>query len=371
MEALPVPSNVPASAALPLMAVTIYDIAREAHVGIGTVSRCLNNHPSVSAKTRASVLAIAKRMDYYPHTYARRLASRRTNTFAAIIPYFTNYFFVEVLQGIQEKASELGLDIVVYGVNHPTQAEEYLRRSLQRGHVDGVLFFSMRMPESYAARFKQMKLPLVMVDTSHPEFDSLRVENREGALEATRHLLSLGHRRIAMINGSLETSPGSERLEGFRLALAGYGVPYDEESVFISGLTKQDGFSKDSGRESMKRLLNGERDRTPYTAVFIASDIQALGALEVARERGVRVPGDIALIGFDDIELSQHAGLTTMRQPMRQMGLLAMEHLVDRIANPDLPPALTMFHPDLIIRETCGAVAGKGLADAQQAGAGR
>jgi LacI family transcriptional regulator len=350
------------------MAVTIYDIAREASVGIGTVSRCLNNHPSVSAKTRASVLAVAKRLDYYPHTYARRLASRQTNTFSAIIPYFTNYFFVEVLQGIQEKASELGLDIILYGVNQPTQADEYLRRSLQRGHVDGVLFFSMRMPESYAARFKQMKLPLVMVDTSHPEFDSLRVENRQGALDATRHLLSLGHRRIAMINGSLDTSPGSERLEGFRLALAEYGVPYDEESVFISGLTKQDGFSKDSGRESMKRLLSEQKG---CTAVVIASDIQALGALEVARERGVRVPADIALIGFDDIELAQHAGLTTMRQPMRQMGLLAMEHLVDRIANPDLPPTLTMFHPDLIVRETCGAVAGRALTDVQQAGAAR
>ena len=133
------------------MGVTIYDLAREAGVGIGTVSRCLNNHPSVSARTRERVLDVVRRLDYQPHTHAKRLASRRTNTIAAIIPYFTNYFFIQVLEGVQDKASELGFDLILYGVNHPAQAEYYLRRSLQRGHVDGVMFFSMRFPDSYVA----------------------------------------------------------------------------------------------------------------------------------------------------------------------------------------------------------------------------
>ncbi len=337
------------------MNVTIYDLAREAGVGIGTVSRCLNNHPSVSAETRAKVLAVARRLNYQPHPHAQRLASRKTNTFSAIIPYFTNYFFLQVLQGIQDKASELGFDIVLYGVNYPGQAEYYLRRSLQRGRVDGVLYFSMPLPESYAAKFKQMQLPLVMVDASHPEFDSIRVKNVEGAMEATRHLLSLGHREIALINGSLQSYPGRERLEGYRKALEGAGVPFTEERLFISTVTKQDGFSREGGREAMKRLLDARAGGTEATAVFVASDIQALGALEVAREHGVRVPDDIAMVGFDDIELAQHGGLTTMRQPLYEMGLLAMTKLMARIADPGAPPTLTTFLPDLIIRETCGA----------------
>jgi LacI family transcriptional regulator len=335
------------------MGVTIYDLAREAGVGIGTVSRCMNNHPSVASATRARVLEIARRMSYQPHARAQGLASKRTNTFSAIIPFFTNYFFIQVLQGIQDKAMELGFDLILYGVNHPLQAEYYLRRSLQRGRVDGVLYFSMPLPEAFASKFKQMQLPLVMVDTSHPDFDSFRVKNREGAREATRHLLSLGHRQIAMINGSLDTHPGRERLEGFCLALEEYGVPYTEDRLFISGVARQDGFSRESGRESMRRLLAGRERADPFTAVFVASDIQALGALEVARELGVRVPEDISLIGFDDIELAQHSGLTTMRQPMYDMGMLAMERLQLRVKNPNAPVTLTTFLPDLVVRTTC------------------
>ncbi len=353
------------------MSVTIYDLAREAGVGIGTVSRCLNNHPSVSAETRAKVLAVARRLNYQPHPHAQRLASRKTNTFSAIIPYFTNYFFVQVLQGIQDKASELGFDIVLYGVNHPSQAEYYLRRSLQRGRVDGVLYFSMSLPESYSAKFKQMELPLVMVDNSHPEFDSIRVKNLEGAMEATRHLLSLGHREIAMINGSLQTHPGRERLEGYRTALSDHGVRFSEERLFISTVAKQDGFSREGGREAMKRLLDARVGGTGITAAFVASDIQALGALEVAREHGVRIPEDIAIVGFDDIELAQYGGLTTMRQPMHEMGVLAVSKLMSRIKEPNAPPTLTTFLPDLIIRESCGATrkgtvgSGRGLVAAE------
>ena len=338
-----------------LMGVTIYDLAREAGVGIGTVSRCLNSHPSVAAETRSRVLSVAKRLNYQPHAHAQRLASRRANTFSAIIPYFTNYFFVQVLQGIQDKASELGFDLVLYGVNHPAQVEYYLRRSLQRGRVDGVLFFSMSLPENFAAKFKQMGVPLVLVDSSHPQFDSIRVKNREGAYEATRHLISLGHREIGMINGSLDTHPGSERLEGYRSALQAGGIPYNPERLYISGVAKQDGFSRESGRESMTRLLAETRGGNRPTAVVVSCDIQALGVLEVIQEHGLRVPEDIAVVGFDDIELAQHARLTTMRQPMHEMGLLAMERLLARMKNPDAAPSLTEFLPDLIIRETCGS----------------
>ena len=341
------------------MGVTIYDLAREAGVGIGTVSRCLNNHPSVSARTRERVLDVVRRLDYRPHTHARRLASRRTNTIATIIPFFTNYFSIQVLQGVQDKAAELDIDLILYGVNHPAEVEEYLRRSLQRGHVDGVLFISMRFPDSYVAKCHQMNLPVVLIDAFHPEFDSIRVLNAEGAMTATRHLIGLGHRHIALINASLETLPAQERQQGYRAALLEAGLPYLRDNIIVSGAMRQDGFNRDAGFMAMRQLIPAFGRPDPVTAVFVVSDIQALGALDAARKAGIRVPGDLAMVSFDDIELAQHAGLTTMRQPMHQMGMLAVETLTNRMSNPGAPVTLTTFHPDLVVRDTCGAHAAR------------
>jgi len=337
------------------MGVTIYDLAREAGVGIGTVSRCLNNHPSVSPETRAKVLGVAKRLSYQPHAYAQRLASKKTNTISTIIPFFTNYFFIEVLQGVQDKAAELGFDLILYGVNNPAQAEHYLRRSLHRGHVDGVMFLSMKFPESFVAKFQQMNLPVVLVDTYHESFDSLRVKNKEGALRATQHLLSLGHRNVAMINATLENEPARERLEGYHAALERASIPIDPNNVFTATVDKQDGFNREAGYTSMKELIKKSSLRNPVTAVFVSSDVQAMGALEAARELGVRIPEDIAMVSFDDIELARHAQLSTMRQPMHEMGSLALEKLRARMKTPSTTATLTTFLPELIIRQTCGS----------------
>ncbi len=337
------------------MGVTIYDLAHEAGVGIGTVSRCLNDHPNVSPQTRAKVLAAAKRLNYQPHAQAQRLASRRTNTVSVIIPSFTNYFFVQVLQGVQDRAADSGFDLILYGVSHPVQVEQYLRRSLHRGHVDGVLFFSMKLPEVHVARFEQMRLPLVLVDAFHPLFDSIRVQNREGAMAATRHLIGLGHRSIAMINANLSTLPAHERLEGYRSALEEAGIPFSMERVVVGEMGKNDGFNREAGRDAMQRLLELNRGAGRATAVVIASDVQAIGALEAARAARVRVPEDLAVVGFDDIELAQYMELTTMRQPMYEMGQLAMEKLIHRMKDPGAPASLTSFLPSLIVRRSCGA----------------
>lgn len=348
------------------MGVTIYDLAHEAGVGIGTVSRCLNDHPNVSPQTRAKVLAAAKRLNYQPHAQAQRLASRRTNTVSVIIPSFTNYFFVQVLQGVQDQAADSGFDLILYGVSHPVQVEQYLRRSLHRGHVDGVLFFSMKLPEAHAARFEQNRLPLVLVDAFHPLFDSIRVQNSEGALAATRHLTGLGHRAIAMINANLSTQPAQERLEGYRTGLLEAGIPFTMDRVIVGDSGKNDGFNREAGRDSMRRLLQRTVGLDRPTAVVIASDVQAIGAMEAARDAGVRIPEDLAIVGFDDIELAQYMELTTMRQPMYEMGQLAMEKLMRRMRDPDAPPSLTSFIPSLIVRRSCGAAL-RGRADLRPA----
>ncbi len=334
------------------MAVTIYDIAREAKVGIGTVSRALNNHPNVTPESRSRVLAVSKRLNYHPHAYAQALARKRTNTFAALIPFFTNYFFIEVLQGVQDRISAIGYDLILYGINHPAQIEEYLKKSVQRGKVDGILFFSMRLPDTYVDRLKEQGKPVVLVDTDHEAFDSLAVENLQGAMVATRHLITQGHTNIGMINANIASTPARERLTGFRDAMASAGLAIQPENIVNSNLTRLDGFSREAGYLAMKELLTNS-PKLP-SAVFVASDIQAIGALGALRERGMRVPDDLAIVSFDDIELARYFGLTTMCQPMHEMGELAVEKLLHRMEHSADPQSHIHYMPKLVIRGSCG-----------------
>ncbi|MCL5268403.1 MAG: LacI family transcriptional regulator [Bacteroidetes bacterium] len=334
--------------------VTIYDIAREAGVGIGTVSRVLNNHTSVTPETRKRVKEVARRLNYQPHTYAQRLARRQSETISAIIPFFTNYFFIEVLQGVQDRISQLGYDLVLYGVNNVDQVETHLSRALQRGKVDGILFFSMKLPEKIVARLRDAKLPMVLVDTVSPDFDSISVANVEGAYAATTHLLELGHRSVGMVNAQLVSTPALERLQGYRHALESHGITYSEGLVKTGSSNKQDGFNREAGYEAMEEFIEMGPDMP--RAFFVSSDIQAMGAIAALTESGLRVPEDVAIVGFDDIELARHMRLTTMRQPMYQMGVLAIERLVARMSNPEMEILHTTFSPTLIVRESCGAL---------------
>jgi LacI family transcriptional regulator len=153
------------------LAITIYDIAREAKVGIGTVSRVLNNSPKVTSETRNRVISIATRLNYQPHAFAQGLARKRSNTLSAIIPFFTNYFFIQVLQGVQDSLIQLGYDLIIHGANNQSQLEEYLQRSMRKGRVDGTLLFSLELPQKFIDEFTKNKTPLVLVDTFHPLFD--------------------------------------------------------------------------------------------------------------------------------------------------------------------------------------------------------
>ena len=334
------------------MSVTIYDIAREANVGIGTVSRVFNNHPSVSDETRSRVLQVAKRLDYHPHPYARGLARKRTNSILAVVPFFTSFFFVEVLQGVQAKLAELDCDMILYGVNHPDQVGASLRRNSARNRVDGILFFSMKLPPESAEQYQSLKTPLVLVDTYHPDFDSLSVENIQGAYAATKHLISLGHRNIGMLNANLESVPARERLQGFQMAMKESDLTPNPRFVKRSASPHLDGFTREVGYELMKEFLQLGSDMP--SAIVVASDIQAVGALAALQEAGLRCPEDVALIGFDDIIIAGSLGLSTMRQPMYEMGSLAIEKLMLRMSDAERPPSHMTFTPKLVVRKTCG-----------------
>lgn len=311
-----------------------------------------NDRPNVTQKTRDKILTVAKRLNYHPHAYAQALARQRTNTLAAIIPFFTNYFFIEVLQGVQDKISSLGYDLILYGIGHPEQVDEYLKKSVQGGRVDGILFFSMKLPASFVDKFKDHSKPVVLIDTFHEQFDSLAVENFQGAMIATKHLISLGHKNIGMISANMNSVPARERVAGFKDAITSAGLELRKENIVISTLTNQDGFSREAGYQSMKEMLNSGSELP--TAIFISSDVQAIGAMSALRQHGTKVPREVAIVSFDDIELAEQFGLTTMRQPMHEMGELAVEKLIYRMEHPSAPPSHINFLPKLVIRATCG-----------------
>ena len=272
----------------------------------------------------------------------------------AVIPFFTTFFFMEILQGVQSKLSEVDIDLILVGVNHPDQLEESLRHHIHRSRVDGMLFFSMQLPEKFVAQSASPRFPVVLVDANHTRFDSLAVDNQEGASQATRHLISLGHKRIGMLNANLESLPARERLRGFRRAMGEAGLSVDAALVKNTKSTKLDGFTREAGFEVMQQFIALGR-RMP-TALFVSSDIQAAGALAALADSGLKCPHDISIVGFDDIELATHLGLSTMRQPLFTMGHLAAEVLLARLDNPNREPVHTMFVPELVVRKTTRSV---------------
>lgn len=336
--------------------ITIYEIARAAGVGIGTVSRVLNNHPSVTPETRERVKAVVRSMHYQPHTYAQRLARNRSETISAIMPFFTNYFSVEVLRGVQEEISRLGYDLILYGVSKFNQIESNVARALERGRVDGILFFSMKLPDKIVPRLRETEIPIILVDCFYPKFDSISVANTDGAYDATNYLINLGHRKIGMINALDVSTPAAERLQGYRRALESNGIEYSSDLVKVGKNTKEDGFNRDAGYEAMIEFIK-MGPKLPG-AFFVSSDIQAIGAMAALSDGGFRVPEDVSLVGFDDIELASHFRLTTMRQPMYHMGRMAVERLAARMSARELKVDHTTFLPELVVRGTTRAASG-------------
>jgi len=343
------------------MPVTIYDVAKQAGVGIGTVSRVLNGSPQISPETKGKVQQAIKELGYQPHPLAQGLARRKTHTVACIVPFFTGYFFVELLRGIQQQISHHKYDLILYSVDRIHKKETFLKKALQERKVDGVLFVSLHMTNTYARRFLQTPLPIVLVDSYHPWLDSITVENAEGARRATQHLLQLGYSPVAMIDGQLRSVPARQRLEGYKQALRDAGIAFNAEYVITCDFVDEaDGFNKEAGYRAMRKLLDFGKQRP--RAVFVSSDIQAAGAIAAVEERGLRIPEDVAIVGFDDIELAEYLGLTTMRQPIFAMGQLAVEQLLSRIAEGNLPRFVKTFNTELVVRQSCGAKVGKAKA---------
>ena len=342
------------------MSVTIYDIADRARVSIATVSRVFNEHPRVSETTRRRVFRVAEELGYQPHASAQSLARQNTQLISAVVPMMTSFFFMEVLRGIQDSLDESAYDLLVYASRTLSRVDGQLARAVQRGRSDGLLLVSTPLTDERAAVLTASRRAVVLVDSAHDAFDSVAIDNRRGGLEATRHLIERGHERIGLVLPVETSVPAAERRAGYVDALVEAGIDCDERLVVCADWDRdQDGYTRYAGYCGMKALLERfENDPAGRpTAVFVAADVMALGALRAAHEAGLRLPDDLQMVGFDDTASAAYVGLTTLAQPMVEMGKLATEKLLRRLREPDTPPSHTVFAPRLVVRETSGGPA--------------
>jgi LacI family transcriptional regulator len=333
------------------MAVTLKDIARHVGVSVTTVSRALGGYDDVAEETKQRVLQAAHEMGYRPHTIAQSLRRRRTNTVGLIIPTagprFSDPYFTEILTGIGNEAAEHEFDLLVSTRAPGTQEQETYERMAGSRRVDGLLVIRTRCHDERIAYLVQSGFPFVAFGRSDLDLDFpyVDVDGTKGLDEATQYLIDLGHRRIAYISAPLNLMFANYRLGGYKRALERNGLPVQEEWIAIGHLTQEDGYREGS------RLLDLE---PAPTAIIAANDLMALGVISAAQERGLTVGRDLAVAGFDDIPLAEHShpSLTTVHQPIYDIGKMICRMLIQLIENGDPVQRQVMLEPTLVIRES-------------------
>lgn len=332
---------------------TLEDIAKQVGVSRSTVSRVINGSPNVSPEVRKRVLKAIQITGYQPNAAARSLASQRSRMIGLVLPqsvssFFTDPFFPHLTQGIAYGCNNNDLTLSLFLAGNHEDEEKILPRISRRGLLDGVLVQTGQLGDWLTERLAKSSLPTVIIGRPFDPtgINYIDVDNVRGACLATHHLINLGHKRIATISGSTGSSVTIDRLEGYQKALLEAGYLIDE------CLIAEGKFSEISGYEAMKRLLPHQPD-----AIFVASDIMAVGAMRAIAEAGLRIPEDVAVVGYDDLPMAalNNVQLTTVRQPITKFGVKAVELLMDVIANGSKPARRIILDTELIVRTSCGA----------------
>jgi len=309
---------------------TIYDVAKEAGVSISTVSLALNSPARVSAETRRKVLAAVDALGFVPKTDAVARARRGVGRVGVIAPYTSYPAVARRLNGVLQAVGRLPLEIVLFDQESAAESSSPLLASLPiTGRLDGLIVVSLPLDETVAKRLSGLRLPTVLVDVRHPLFDSVLADDTTGGRLVAEHLVSRGHRRFGFLGETqqsyLYVSPSQRRLAGYRAALAEAGYTLKDRDMRLAG------HGVESARAATKELLSLENRPT---AVFASSDLLAAGALRAAHDLGLAVPGDVAVVGFDDGDLAEALDLTTVRQPLEESGRAAMERLLQQLDKP-------------------------------------
>jgi LacI family transcriptional regulator len=327
--------------------VTIVEVAEKAGVSLGTVSRVINNDAHVAPDTRERVATVMREMGYVANRQARGLKGRRTNVIGVLAPDLGTGYIGEILHGVDTELGMHQFDLMLFTTHRTAVKEANYVANMVQGMVDGLLLILPRNPTDYMGTLKRRNFPFVLIDhqgTANP-CPSVGATNWQGAYNATEYLIKLGHARIGFITGSMDLGAAVERLKGYQSALGVHHIPEDSQLIYEGDFIQPDGYA------GATALLDLE-DRP--TALFASNDVMAMGAMDAVRSRGLRVPEDISILGFDDIPQAAmvRPALTTVRQPLEQMGRLATQMLIDQLKNPEKVLGRIELPTELIVRDS-------------------
>jgi LacI family transcriptional regulator len=327
--------------------VTIKDIALHAGVSITTVSHVVNGTRFVSESARVRVNDAITALKYVPSALARSLKNNRTHTIGMMIPNCSNPFFAELIRGIEDTCFAADFNVILCNSDDDANKQRKYIRVLTEKQVDGLIIFSSGGDTELSQLLREIEMPRILLDREVEQVsaDLVEVDHEAGAWIATRHLIDLGHKRIACITGPLDLAPARQRLNGYRRAIAEAGLPVTPMWEIDGGFTSEMGYS------AMQRLL--VLSQKP-SAVFASNDLMAIGAICAGTAHGLHVPEDVSVVGFDDIALAAYSSppLTTVVQPKHQLGAMAASFLIERIAHPDRPLRREILQPKLSLRKS-------------------
>ncbi|MGQ9630173.1 MAG: LacI family DNA-binding transcriptional regulator [bacterium] len=329
---------------------TIKDVAARAGVSKSTVSRVLNGGP-VSEKTREVVQKAIRELNYYPNLQAQTLSKRRTDTIGLIVPEITVSFCTQVIAGVEEAAQKYHQVLILCATKRKLDPElQFVRNLIYGKKIDGLLVllpFEYRLGYIHELESRGFPLFLIGQPGDLSESNYVAVDNVKGAFEITEYLIGLGHRRIAFIMGRPDIKDSKDRLAGYKKALEEHGLKFDP------ALVRKGDFTYDSGVRATREILKGD---PPPTAIFASNDEMAIGAMREIEKRGLRVPEDIAVVGYDDVPEARLMSptLTTVAQPMKDMGRVAAEKLLGLIEGRESKPVHIILETQIKVRESSG-----------------
>lgn len=330
------------------MPVTLKDIAKRAGVTSATVSMVINNKPNISQATRKKVLSIAKELNYYPNVIARGLATKRSNAIGVIVPNLASSFVVRVLQGIKSTNRDLNYTVLLFDTIGQKESEAQLFQRLARERrIDGVILISATVTDEELNVFAEESVPGIVVARKFDKIDCVYVNNEQGAKDATDYLVGKGHSVIACVVSAKLGLPMEERLSGYRKSLAEKGIQFRQDLVFS---VEDDTMNEGAAIFGKIKVI-----KPAVTAVFVpAGDMVAIGILKEAKKNGMRVPEDLAIVGYDDLPAAEviEPSLTTVRQPKLEMGDYAINMIVDKIEGREAGLKQKELPTKLIVRES-------------------
>jgi LacI family transcriptional regulator len=328
--------------------VTIIEVAEKAGVSFGTVSRVVNNDIHVKKETRERVLKVMEKLGYVANRQARSLAGGKSNIIGVLVPDLGTGYIEEIIRGIDAELSLTDLDLILYTTHRTASKEANYVANLARGMVDGLLLVLPRSPADYITTLTGRNFPFVLIDHQGTgrNCPAVGATNWQGAYRATEYLVKLGHSRIGFITGSMDLGCSMDRLEGYLSALRTNHANDAPELIYEGSFFQPDGYA---GASALLDLPN------PPTAIFASNDIMALGVMDAVRSRGLRIPDDISIVGFDDIPQSAvvRPALTTVNQPLEKMGRVATQMLLDLLRQPEKESGRIELPTELVIRDSC------------------